>query len=85
MSAEVLTVESRRWRDFTERLFDKLGGKLPGRCDGDDVATGGTNTFRYSKAAMAEMGDVDVEGSLAYFEQHGGYCDCEILLNVDRR
>src|SRR5262249_23932823 len=26
--------------------------------------------------------DVDVEGSLAYFEGHGGFCDCEIVFNV---
>jgi hypothetical protein len=29
------------------------------------------------------MGGINVEASLAYFKDHGGYCDCEILLNVD--
>jgi hypothetical protein len=33
---------------------------------------------------MHKMGGINVEVSLAYFEDHGGYCDCEILLNVDR-
>jgi hypothetical protein len=33
---------------------------------------------------MSEMGGVDIPASLEYFEEHGGYCDCEILLNVDR-
>ena len=32
---------------------------------------------------MAEMGDINIEATLAYFEDHGGYCDCEILMNVD--
>ncbi len=32
---------------------------------------------------MAEMGDADIPGTIAFFEAHGGYCDCEILLNVD--
>jgi hypothetical protein len=25
----------------------------------------------------------DVGASLAYFEQHGGYCDCEVIFNVE--
>jgi hypothetical protein len=25
---------------------------------------------------------VDIPATLAYFEDHGGYCDCEVLLNV---
>jgi hypothetical protein len=28
--------------------------------------------------------DVDVDKSIAYFREHGGYCDCEILFNVER-
>jgi Protein of unknown function (DUF2695) len=44
-------------------------------------------------AAIAEHGcasgtnkdnAVDLESSLDYFEDHGGYCDCEIILNVDK-
>jgi uridine phosphorylase len=27
--------------------------------------------------------DVDVAASLAYFEEHGGYCDCEVVFNVE--
>jgi len=36
---------------------------------------------RYAKQLL-ERFDVDVEGSLAYFEENGGYCDCEIVFNV---
>jgi hypothetical protein len=25
---------------------------------------------------------VDIPATLAYFDDHGGYCDCEVLLNV---
>ena len=28
--------------------------------------------------------DVDVAGSLKLFVRHGGYCDCEVVFNVDR-
>ena len=27
---------------------------------------------------------VDIAASLEFFHTHGGYCDCEILFNVDR-
>ena len=49
-------------------------------CDGD----AGANVHRYAKAAMAAMGGIDIEATLAFFESRGGYCDCEILLNVER-
>jgi hypothetical protein len=29
------------------------------------------------------LNEEDVQGSLRYFEEYGGHCDCEILLNVD--
>jgi hypothetical protein len=34
-----------------------------------------------AEPVLKDMG-ADVAESLAYFEHHGGYCDCEILLNV---
>jgi hypothetical protein len=32
---------------------------------------------------MKTMGGIDIVASLDYFARHGGYCDCEILMNVD--
>jgi hypothetical protein len=31
---------------------------------------------------LEEMEGLDIESTLAFLRQHGGYCDCEILLNV---
>jgi hypothetical protein len=32
---------------------------------------------------MIEIMDQDhIPATLAYFDGHGGYCDCEVLLNV---
>jgi len=28
------------------------------------------------------MGHVDVKASIDFYKQHGGYCDCEVVLNV---
>jgi hypothetical protein len=29
------------------------------------------------------MDSIDVEKTIEFFHEHGGHCDCEILLNVD--
>lgn len=61
------------WDDFCERLSDELDSDEHDGCHTD---------HRLSTAILATM-NYDVPSSLAYFEQHGGGCDCEILLNVD--
>lgn len=79
MAHEILTPDSPRWDEFANAL------SAIGRCDGD--GTGESNpglVHRYAKVVMTNMGNVDIAGSLAFFKEHGGYCDCEILLNVDR-
>jgi uncharacterized protein DUF2695 len=39
-------------------------------------------THALTKRVLALMGDVDVEASIKFFEGHGGFCDCEVMLNV---
>jgi hypothetical protein len=34
---------------------------------------------------MEDMGKIDINRTLADFEDHGGFCDCEILWNVAAR
>lgn len=74
---EIPTPDSPRWATFIEELESCLSEC---GCDGDSPE----HVHRYSKAVMREMGGVDVAVSLAYFQENGGYCDCEILLNVDQ-
>ena len=69
---ETLTPKSARWDEFCNALDATL--RIWG-CD--------ARTHRHAKDIMAKMGNVDIEASLEFFEEHGGYCDCEILLNVD--
>jgi hypothetical protein len=78
--AEILTPESARWEQFTDRL-DSLG-RIWG-CDGDEIEAGAGLVHGLAKTVLTEMGDIDIEATLAYFRDHGGYCDCEILMNVD--
>jgi len=76
---EILTPESPRWDEFADALCEAIERH---DCDGDAQAAG-SNAHRRAKQIMAEMGGVDIPESLAFFESRGGYCDCEILLNVD--
>jgi hypothetical protein len=74
---DVLTPESPRWSGFTEALVKAL--------DKEPCATAQYPELAYLQATkvMLELGDVDIPGSIAFFKSHGGYCDCEILLNID--
>ncbi|WP_161850225.1 DUF2695 domain-containing protein [Bradyrhizobium sp. CCBAU 051011] len=84
MKFEILTPKSARWKSFVVLLGNTLTDGLPEgtwRCGND--GSGGSR-HRYAEAVMAELGGIDIDGTLAFFREHGGYCDCEILFNVDR-
>ena len=87
---EVITPKSPRWDQFCDELDEALG--LLG-CGGDgtqlDRKTGKVippnpdwPTHALTKRVLTLMGHVDVEASIDFYEQHGGYCDCEVMLNV---
>jgi hypothetical protein len=82
---EVLTPQSPRWTQFTDRLNEVLYvSDTQWRCDGDQGHGPNPNHYRYAEAVMSQMGGVDIPNSIAFFQDHGGHCDCEILFNVDR-
>jgi hypothetical protein len=64
-----------RWCEF----LNALAG--PEFCDFHNNQWDCLGTHLYAKRLL-ERFKVDVEGSLAYFEEHGGFCDCEILFNL---
>ena len=70
-----------RWREFFERLAGPEG------CDfkpsGSWNCHGGTDT-RFSRRVLVAMGlsEVAIKQTLRYFRLDGGYCDCEIVLNL---
>jgi hypothetical protein len=69
---DIMSTDHPRWDEFAERLIDCLPG--PGFCD---------HSHRAATQIMAYMGNIDIPASIEFFEERGGYCDCEILLNVD--
>jgi hypothetical protein len=44
--------------------------------------TCGGNDKPFARAILEKMGNIDIGASFDYFEEHGGYCDCEIVFNV---
>jgi hypothetical protein len=62
------------WGVFCDMLFDSLGHDLPGYCG---------HNHENARAILKRFPGVDIKGSLDHFRDHGGFCDCEILFNVD--
>lgn len=73
----VITPQHPRWREFCQRLHEALGGG-PSGCNGGDDAV----AHEGARAILSTMEEVDLEGSLTWFREEGGECDCEILLNI---
>jgi hypothetical protein len=68
---EILTPNHARWGEFVEQMMNSKSS-----CD---------NTFKLTGAILYEMHDIDVQGTLEYFESNGCYCDCEVILNIVSR
>ena len=82
----VMTPAHPLWGTFKDRLegpegcdFQKDRPDHPGiswKCKGG-------HNQDFAKAILSTLPDIDVDASLAYFAEHGGHCDCEILFNVE--
>jgi hypothetical protein len=82
MHSELMTPEHPAWEAFIARLAGPEGcnfhedarGELRWRC---------RHNTRLAQAILARhFPTVDRAASLAFFAEHGGYCDCEIVFNV---
>ena len=60
-----------RWEEFIDLLALKSSDS--GCAGGEDKSL--------AIAILKKMGGIAIPDSLIYFEDHGGYCDCEIVLN----
>lgn len=80
----VLTPNDPRWNEFADRLSDTLYiSETEWRCDGDASSGPNPHHYRFAKQVLTAMGNIDITATLAFFGDHGGGCDCEILFNVD--
>jgi Protein of unknown function (DUF2695) len=64
------------WQEFFDRL-DKFEG----------LGCSGKTDRPISRKILAGMGvSADqIEECMALFEEHGGYCDCEVVMNAQER
>jgi len=63
-----------RWYEFLVRLSERID-EHGDRCGGP-VGHGG-----HARDVLKEMGNIDVDRTLSTFDDQGGHCDCEILMN----
>lgn len=83
--SEIMTTEHPRWREFVGRLEGPEGCNFREGEDGKTIwRCGGRNDKTLSTAILKNMGiEFSDSAQVDYFDCHGGYCDCEILFNVD--
>jgi hypothetical protein len=73
-----------QWRTFCNRLAGPEACDFKGHpTKGFTWKCGGGNDRSMATRILEDMG-ADVEASLTFFSHHGGFCDCEILFNLDR-
>jgi len=80
LATEPILPRHPRWGEFLQRLCGPEGCNFTGTTW---TCFGGTDK-RFCRLILARMGlsERAIEVNLAYFEDHGGYCDCEVALNV---
>lgn len=81
--AEVLVTPGHpRWEEFLDRLTGPLGLDVR---DGGWHCAGGEDKSHCRRILLAMgLSPATVETNLTFFERHGGYCDCEVWMNVER-
>lgn len=87
MNKEILTPDHIRWQEFTEILGGEQYCNFREEIKGDPASiTWECSSLKdkpFAKAILENMGNINIDATMHYFESKGGFCDCEILLNVD--
>jgi hypothetical protein len=68
-----------RWDEFLERLAG------PEACNFQTDRRTCFGDVRFTRTILRDMGldEPSIEASIAYFRDHDGYCDCEVVRNFD--
>jgi Protein of unknown function (DUF2695) len=70
INAQTMTTGHPMWDRFADSIVTLLEAQ---ECD---------NTLTISRELLVDMRIFDVDGSIEWLQDHGGFCDCEVLLNV---
>ena len=68
----VMNPDHPRWAEFIAQLSGPVG-LAEAECQDD---------YRYSERILGAMGGISIPASLAFFNNHFGCCDCEVLGNM---
>ncbi len=68
--SELLTPDHKCWKTFCSRLKYMLN--KTGKCDG----------YTHSWKILKDFTDINDIETILYFEENGGFCDCEIIMNI---
>lgn len=88
----MMSPEHADWQEFIKQLEGPEGcnfrkHKADGRTIWDCSGASGVTSIghEHSRRILTAMGltQAEIAESLEYFQEHGGYCDCEVLLNVN--
>ncbi len=70
---QILTPKDPEWKQFCGKLNDAIHEN---GCDSMTLKNSDTILRR-------DYPQYDSDATLGYFREHNGFCDCEVLMNVD--
>lgn len=69
-----------KWDAFIDLLNDKVDFRK--RDDGETTWTCDGTLVETENILAEHFPEVDLPSSIRYLQEHGGYCDCEVIMNV---
>ena len=87
---QTMTEDHPQWEEFLDHLCGPEGcnfhegsdGRLMWTCGGGGIAQ--HKPIAASRILAKYFPDVDLQSTITYFEENGGFCDCEILFNAHK-
>jgi len=80
---EILTPRHKDWKKFIEKLHGERGCQV-NRNNPEKVFRWRCNSdYTFTNRIFETMDNIDIENTIDFLQRHGGFCDCEILLNVE--
>ncbi len=77
MGNNILTPKHKYWSALRYRLDQIVNTYIEGKpvfkCKHD---------LRHTTKILRSLPNIDVEGTLEFLKEQGGFCDCEVLMNV---
>lgn len=87
MVEQIMNKKHKEWKNFCELLNGKEGcnfqEKIKGKPDSITWKCKGETKGYAENILKKYFPKINIKKTFKYFEKNGGYCDCEILFNVN--